>query len=168
MNWAEFAEAAPALAELGRERFEKHDLLLLGTIRKDRSPRVSPIEFQFLSRELLLGMMWQSKKALDLLRDARCLLHSVVANKDGTDGEFKLRGRAIDVTDPEVREKSAKASFEKTGWRPSEPYHLFSIDIEEAAFVQFSTNGDQTVLVWRAGTPVRKRVRKWTGAGYEP
>jgi len=168
VNWAEFADAAPELAQLGRERFEKHDLLLLGTIRKNGSPRISPIEFQILDGDLLLGMMWQSKKAVDLLRDPRCLVHSVVANKDGTDGEFKLRGRAIDVPDPEMRERSGNASFEKTGWRPSEPYHLFSIDIESAAFVQFGTNGDQMVRTWRAGNPERSRVRKWTGSGYEP
>ena len=41
MNWAEFAEAAPELAEFGRERLEKHDLLLLGTIRNDGSARIS-------------------------------------------------------------------------------------------------------------------------------
>jgi hypothetical protein len=167
LKWTEFAEASPELAQLGQERFEKSDLLLIGTIRKGGTPRISPIEFQLLDGELLLGMMWQSKKALDLLRDPRCLLHNVVANKDGTDGEFKLRGRATDVTDPGFREKSAKTSFEKTGWRPSEPYHLFTIDIEKAAFVQFSSNGDQTVLAWRAGGPVRKRLRKWTGSAYE-
>jgi len=167
LNWAEFAEAAPELAGLGRERFEKNDLLLLGSTRRDGSPRISPVEFLFLDGDLMLGMMWQSKKALDLLRDPRCLIHSVVSNKDGQEGEFKLRGRAVDVQDPDVRERNGEAAFEKTGWRPPEPYHLFSIDIESASFVQYSGEGHQTVKRWRAGGPVRERVRRWTGSGYE-
>ena len=44
--------------------------------------------------QLALGMMWRSMKALDLLRDPRCVVHSVVSDKDGTEGEFKVYGRA--------------------------------------------------------------------------
>ena len=168
MNWAEFASAAPELAELGRERFEKTEVLLLGTVRKDGTARISPCEFLFLHGDLMLGMMWQSRKALDLIRDPRCVLHSTISNKDGKEGEVKLRGRAVDVQDPEVRERNGQAAFEKTGWRPPEPYHLFSIDLEEASFIQYSGEGHQTVKVWRAGQPVSERVRRWTGSGYEP
>jgi len=39
-------------------------------------------------------MMWRSKKALDLLRDPRIVVHSVTSNKDGTDGDVKIYGRA--------------------------------------------------------------------------
>ncbi len=166
MNWDAFAGAAPELAALGRERFEKAEVLLLGTIRRDGSPRISPCEFLFFDRELMLGMMWQSKKALDLLRDPRCVIHSAVLSKEGTEGEFKLRGRAVNVADPEARERYGSAVFEKTGWRPPEPYHLFSVDIEQASFVQYSGKGDQTVVRWRPGQAEKRTVRKWTGSGY--
>ena len=166
MNWTEFTEASPELAGLFRERLDKTGLALLGTIRKDGTPRISPLEAGVFEDHLLLGMMWQSKKALDLIRDPRCLVHSVVANKDGTDGEVKLRGSAVDVTDKGLRERSAQHSFDTTGWRPEEPYHLFWLDIEHAAFIQFSGNGDQTIRTWRAGGPEQTRLRKWTGSGY--
>jgi len=111
--------------------------------------------------------MWQSKKALDLIRDPRCLVHSVVSNKDGSEGEVKLRGRAVDVTDKRLRERSAQDSFDTTGWRPEEPYHLFWLDIEDAAYIKFSETGDQTVKTWHAGRDEQSRVRKWTGSRLE-
>lgn len=166
MNWTEFSEAAPELAALFRERLDKTGLALIGTIRKDGTPRISPLEAVVFDGHLLLGMMWQSKKALDLIRDPRCLVHSVVSNKDGTEGEVKLRGSAIDVTNKDLRERSAQHSFDTTGWRPEEPYHLFWLDIEQAAFIQFSGNGDQTIKTWRAGGQQKERLRRWTGSGY--
>lgn len=167
MNWTQFSQAAPELARLFRERLDKSGLALIGTIRKDGTPRISPLEAGVFEDHLLLGMMWQSKKALDLLRDPRCLVHSVVSNKDGTEGEVKLRGRAVDVTDKGLRERSAQHSFDTTGWRPEEPYHLFWLDIEQAAYIKFSESGDQTIKTWRAGGKEQSRLRKWTGSGYE-
>jgi hypothetical protein len=168
ITWGEFEAAAPDLARLGRERFDRTEVLLIGTVRADGTARISPCEFLFLDDLLLMGMMWQSKKALDLLRDPRCTLHSTITNKDGKEGEFKLRGRAIDVVDPELRERNGQRAFENTGWRPPEPYHLFSIGVEQAAFVQYSGEGHQTVIRWREGGAVEERVRHWTGSGYEP
>ena len=49
----------------------------------------------FLPGEVLLGMMYRSKKALDLLRDPRCVLHSTVSNPNGSEPELKLYGRAL-------------------------------------------------------------------------
>ncbi len=168
MNWDEFAAAAPELAAMGRERLERTEVALLGTTRVDGSARISPLEFLFLDGEMYVGMMWQSKKALDLIRDPRCLIHSTVSNKDGKEGEFKLRGRMIDVQDPSIRERIGQESLRATGWRPPEPYHQFVIDIEGASFVQYSEDGSQTVRRWRPGQPERTMMRKWTGSGYAP
>ena len=49
MNWARFTEATPELAELGRERFARHDLCLVGTLRRDGSPRISPCELDLVA-----------------------------------------------------------------------------------------------------------------------
>lgn len=165
MNWAEFADAAPELAKLGDERFEKHDLLLLGTVRKDGGPRISPVEYLIFEGQLMLGMMWQSQKALDLLRDPRCAINSIVSNKDGQEGEVKLRGHAADMQDTDFRERYGQSLFERTGWRPPEPYHLFAIDIQAAAFVQFDGDGQQTTKVWRPGGEMQDRVRMPTSSG---
>src|SRR5438552_18631609 len=137
MRWEEFAAAAPELAKLGAERFEQRGLSLVGTLRADGTPRISPVEPTFVDGELMLGMMWQSRKASDLLRDPRLVVHSVVCDREGTEGDFKLYGRALDVPEPEPRARYADALEARIDWRPSEPYHLFAVDIESAAFVIF-------------------------------
>jgi hypothetical protein len=45
--WAEFDRAAPELAGYFRERIQADQVILLGTIRKDGSPRISPVESHF-------------------------------------------------------------------------------------------------------------------------
>ncbi len=42
MRWDAFERACPEIGELARERFERDQLVMLGTIRLDGSPRVSP------------------------------------------------------------------------------------------------------------------------------
>jgi hypothetical protein len=164
MNWDEFARQAPTLARLGKDRMVGPGVVLVGTISRDGSPRISPVEPQLLDGHLLLGMMWQSLKALDLLRDPRCLVHSIITSKAGSEGEFKLRGRAREVEDLELRERSARKSFEETGWRPEEPYHLFAVEIESASFVLYRPSGDQGLVRWRRGQPEQPVLRRWNGS----
>src|SRR5437870_1851158 len=142
MRWEEFASAAPELAKLGAERFGKRGLSLVGTLRADGSPRISPVEPTMADGDLMLGMMWQSRKALDL----RVVVHSVVCDREGTEGDFKLYGRAIDVPEPARRNRYADALEARIDWRPPEPYHLFAIDIESAGFVIFGD--DRYSLAW--------------------
>ena len=148
MNWHEFARAALDLAQAGEERFERWGLILLGSVRKDGTPRISPVEPLIVGGELMPGMMWQSKKALALLREPRCLVHSIITNKDGSEGEFKLRGTARDIADLDVRETYSKALFEKIGFRPEgTEWHLFAIDIEHVALIAFEGE-EKTVQTW--------------------
>ncbi len=147
MIWSDFEKAAPEMARLGEERFDRTGVVLVGTVRKDGSPRISPVEPLITRGQLFLGMMWRSKKALDLLRDPRCVVHSTISNRDGSEGEFKLRGRAVDVRDPDMRERYCEALYEKIDWRPEEPYHLFSVDVESAAFIAYEGE-KQSVRRW--------------------
>ena len=165
MNWAEFAAEAPELAALGEERIRSKRVALLGTISGDGTPRISPLEVLFVDGELMLGMMWQSRKALDLVRDPRCLLHNAVSHHDGSDGEFKLSARAIDVPDGELRERYGVAAEEHFDWRPPEPYHLFRLEIERVAFVEIKDT-KQHVTRWRPGRPAETIVREFSGSGY--
>jgi hypothetical protein len=151
MRWSEFAAACPELATLGEERFGRHELMLLGTLRKNGWPRISPVELDFVDGELLVGMMWRSPKALDLLRDPRFVAHSVVTNRSGEEGDFKLYGRARDVEDPERRAAYRAAIKARIDWEPAEPsYHLFALDVESAGFVVFGE--ERYSLAW---DPVR-------------
>lgn len=147
MTWREFAEASPELAELGRERIERFGFVLIGTLRSDGAPRINPVEAYIVDGHLTMNMMWRSLKALDLLRDPRVLVHSVVTRREGDEGEFKLRGRAVPIGDASLREAVAATFEKKIGWRPPEKSHFFCIDVEGAAFVVY-TDGEQHLVRW--------------------
>lgn len=146
-KWSEFEALAPELAGLAMARFKATELMMMGTLRKDGFPRISPIEWAIFEGELTLGGMWQAKKALDLLRDPRCTLHSTTANKNGQEGDAKLWGRATPLT-AEREETYWQQVFADTGWRPPGPAHVFSIDIDSAAYVVFGKDGTMRRLQW--------------------
>lgn len=80
-SWEGFVREAPELSELVKTRFDSTDLVMLGTLRKNGWPRITPIEFTYFEGDFVIGGMWQSKKMLDLLRDPRCVIHSTTSNK---------------------------------------------------------------------------------------
>src|SRR5207237_8667654 len=53
VRWDEFAAACPELANLGEERFRGRELCLLGTLRRNGYPRISPIEPDLVDGELM-------------------------------------------------------------------------------------------------------------------
>ena len=112
MSWQLFAAAAPDLAEVAQEQFGPGRVAVVGTIRADGSPRISNIEPRIVEGELYLGMMWQSRKALDLLHDPRLLLRNAVCTSTGDEVEIALRGRAVEVLDSDFRERYAAAFSE--------------------------------------------------------
>src|SRR5215207_9101456 len=129
-SWNEIESSAPELAARARTAFDAHKHKVLATLRRDGSPRISGIEASFTDGELWLGMMAGSRKALDLRRDPRLALHS--ASVDPSDdptawqGDAKLAGRAVEVTDAETLEALGNA----TGESP-EGSHLFRVDVTE-------------------------------------
>jgi hypothetical protein len=100
MRWSDLESAQPGLAGLGRQRLLQPGVVLMGTIRRDGSPRLSPVEPYLLDGDLWLCLLWHSAKAADLLRDPRVLVHSIVTGRDGAEGEFKARGTARAERDP--------------------------------------------------------------------
>ena len=149
-TWQEFATQAPELAALGEAQFARTGLALVGTQRRDGWPRISPVEPFIVDGQLYLGMMWRSVKALDLLRDPRCVVHSTVSDREGTEGEFKVYGRAVEVNDLEERRRFGEAVYAAIGYRPEEPeFHCFAIAIESVAFSQIR-EGEMHHLVWKA------------------
>ena len=149
-TWQEFASHAPELAALGEAQFARTGLALVGTLRRDGWPRISPVEPFIVDGELYLGMMWRSVKALDLLRDPRCVVHSTVSDREGTEGEFKVYGRAVEVNDLEERRRFGDAVYAAIEFRPEEPeFHCFAIVIESVAFTQIR-DGEMHHLVWKS------------------
>ena len=160
MRWHQFEKECPELAAMARDRLSTDQLVLLGTIRADGAPRVSPCEVDFAAGELMLGMMWRSRKALDLRRDPRIAVHSLPADKDNAGGDVKLDGRAVEVHDPAVRERYCAAIQARIDWHPTGDYHLFVLDVEHAATVRFrAEDGMMTVRRWYPGGPVSTEER---------
>lgn len=156
-------EEAPDLARQVRERFEATGLCLVGTIRSDGWPRLSPLEPLILDGQLYLGMMPRSTKSRDLARDPRCLVHSTVADKDASEGEVKLYGLARQIEDPDEIERFCVALEEMIGWRPEGPddFDLWALDLTQGAHQRFdATAGTQTTEVWHPGHPTRSSTKK--------
>jgi len=163
MRWAELEDRQPRLAAVARERMIAPGVVLVATIRKDGTPRLSPVEPFVEDGVLWLSMMWQSTKAVDLLRDPRILVHNVITNRDGTEGEVKVRGTARDEPDPEIQSRYAEAVAAALGWKP-EPgrFHLFAIDVDDITVIRYDPpTGDQHLTRWPPG---REFVRRGTSA----
>jgi hypothetical protein len=138
VRWDAFADACPEIASLAAERFAADEVVLLGTVRPDGSPRISPCEPDLVAGHLMLGMMWRSMKALDLLRDARIAVHTTVHERMNARGDAKLYGRAWAIEDSGLRRAYREAIFRRIGWMPGEPeFHLFAVDVTSAAFMRF-------------------------------
>lgn len=158
MYWEVFERDAPELAQQARAFFDRK-VALIGTLRQDGSPRIDPIEPYIGEGHLLLAMMWQSHKAANLLRDPRCTLHNPVSDPDGTDGEFKLYGRAMVVNHAALRTRYLQTFGER--WQ-DHPFHLFMLDIEGATSVEWdAANGEMSVVAWRPETGIRQIKRKY-------
>jgi hypothetical protein len=147
MRWDEFVTACPDIAGIAERRLRADELVILGTIRPDGSPRVSPCEVDFAAGRLLLGMMWQSQKANDLARDPRIAVHSVPSDRMNPDGDIKLYGRVVDERDADVRAAFRDEIRRRIDWAPDEPeFHLFSLDVERAGYTRFGEGS--RALAW--------------------
>jgi hypothetical protein len=154
MNWASFQSAAPDLAAEAEALFERTGVLLLGTLRQDGSPRISPVEPLFAGGELYLGMMPRTLKVRDLLRDPRCTVHNALSDRMAAEGECKLHGRARHVLDAAERKLYCDGLKAKIGWSPEGmEFQLFAIEVESAGL--FRMDGEaRRVRLWRAGEPI--------------
>ena len=151
VNWGQFADSDPPLAALGEAQFGRTGLALVGTLRRDGWPRISPVEPFIADGQLFLGMMRRSVKALDLLRDPRCVVHSTVSDKNGTEGEFKVYGQAREVNDPVELRIFGDAVYAASGMRIEDMEgHCFAIGVESVVFSVL--RGEEFHRqVWKAG-----------------
>ncbi|RJL22070.1 pyridoxamine 5'-phosphate oxidase family protein [Bailinhaonella thermotolerans] len=134
-TWEAVERAEPELAATALGIFSKNKTKMLATLRGDGSPRISGVEFDIVDGELWMGMMYGSRKALDLRRDPRFALHSapapdIEADPAGWEGDAKISGVAVEVTDPELIAKIAPV--------PSGEAHLFRADIRELTWIRLS------------------------------
>ena len=152
--WSDFTTAEPDLAKTIETRFESFTHHVLATLRKDGSPRTTGLEVRFLAGELWLGMMPDSLKALDLLRDPRFALQSNPGpTADPGPGDVRVSGRAIEV------EAGATKDAYVEEVEPPQPFHLFRTELTEVVRTYVEDDKYLVVQVWKPGEPVRTLKR---------
>ncbi|MFF4296743.1 pyridoxamine 5'-phosphate oxidase family protein [Streptomyces vinaceus] len=143
-NWASFENQEPEFAAIVRARFAQYPHHVLGTLRRDGSPRLTGLNVDIRGGELWLGMMQGSMKARDLQRDPRFALHTNPgAGEEMPDGDARISGRAIELLDPPELYRYAEET------ETPHPFHLFHADLAEV--VHTGIDGDD--LVVRTWTP---------------
>jgi Pyridoxamine 5'-phosphate oxidase len=145
LDWGDMELDAPEIARLGIARLNAARIAMLGTLRLDGSPRISPIEPYIVHGRLLVGVMTWSAKAADLRRDPRYVLQSSVTGRDSGDEELKLHGRAVRA-DPEIRREAADAWWLD---QPPDKAMVFVLRIGQALLVGWDIErGAMTVHRW--------------------
>jgi hypothetical protein len=156
-TWHEFADVAPRIAKIFiRRHAATGNLCLLGTLRPDGFPRISPMEPRFFEGQLWIGGMPGTAKFRDLVRDPRFTLHTATVDTQVTDGDAKVWGFVEDVRDEALHQRYAEALFTETGFdlRGQKFENFFAADVVGASAVE--VGGDHLdVTVWRVGEAER-------------
>jgi hypothetical protein len=116
MDWFDLVQRQPGLAALAKRQLIAPGVVLVATIRRDGTPRLSPVEPLVIDGQLWLLMMLGSRKAADLDRGPRVLVHSVITSRDGGEGELKLRGLVRAWPDPQTQGRYAETAARTLGW----------------------------------------------------
>jgi hypothetical protein len=167
MRWDDLQTQQPRLGAVAHDRLISPGVLLVVTIRRDGTPRLSPVEPFVLDGDLWLSMLLGSLKAADLQRDPRVLVHSVVTGPNGEDGEVKLRGTAVAADDPETQQRYADAVSAALPWSPEVGrFHLFLVEVDEVTYLRYDNeSGDQFMVRWPACTETVRRGTSATSLG---
>ena len=151
-SFAEVERAEPDLADRVRAILSSTTNAVLGTIRRDGSPRLSGADPYFHDGQLRIWSMPRARKGQDLRRDPRVALHSIPWDSrqlrdDAVDvgaADAKVNGTAVLSTDAaDVAAFRAWLRSER-GFEPPEDWDLFTIDIDALAVI--SADGGQLVV----------------------
>lgn len=115
ISFDELLRTTPDIAIPIAAKLRSAGLGLLGTLRHDGSPRVSPIEVSFLDGRLFMGMMPGSRKLADVRRDPRVTLLTPIADRLDVSGEGKLVGHAVEVLRVDDRDRVLAAAAQVAG-----------------------------------------------------
>jgi Pyridoxamine 5'-phosphate oxidase len=144
--WSAFEQAAPPLARAGRELLDRFGFVLLGTVRPDGTPRISPVEAHLVHGYLMLVLIPGTRKAHDVRRDPRITVQTPVTEAADPGGELKLHGRVSTVDDAQ-RDATSEVIQSRSGWRPAPSWLFLSVDIESAALVEWR-DGEMLLTRW--------------------
>jgi hypothetical protein len=157
-RWADFEGEAPDLAVQVRELIDRSGFVLVGTIRRDGTPRISPVEARVVQGHLMLVLIRGTHKARDVLRDSRLVLNTPIFDPADPGCELKLRGRVVAVEDRGLLEATANATEAASGWRPPADWHFFSVVIEDVTLMEWD-RGALAMTRWTAERGLERTTR---------
>ncbi|WP_280395158.1 pyridoxamine 5'-phosphate oxidase family protein [Nocardia brasiliensis] len=152
-TWSEFAEEAPHIAELFvRRHTATGNLCMLGTLRSDGFPRISPVEPRFFEGNLVISGMPGTTKFRDLARDPRFCLHTATVDTQVSEGDAKLFGTVVDLPDRQLHERFAQHLFDESGFdiRGQKFDHFYIADLSSASTVQV-IDDHLDITIWKPG-----------------
>ena len=165
-SFADVENFEPDLADRVRAILSSTTNAVVGTIRRDGSPRLSGVDPFFHNGQLRIWSMPRARKGQDLRRDPRVALHSIPWDsrrlRDGAAdvgaADAKVSGTATVTTDP--GELSAFRAWLKSerGSEPPEDWDLFTIDVD--ALTVISADGGQLVIDRWSTTDGRQTIRR--------
>jgi hypothetical protein len=167
MHWSQFEDVQPRFAAAGMSRLADPGVVLVGTVRRDGTARISAVEPLFFNGDLWLGMGLGSHKVADLRRDPRLVVRSIVTSRDGSDGDYLLHGVVREERDPARQRAYIAEVVARIGWKPeSGKFHLFWLDLGSATFIRWDdATNDQFVTRWPPASDVVRRGTSATSQG---
>ena len=155
-SWLDIEQRAPHIAQAGRARLDQARVALLGTLRPDGSPRISPVEPYFTRGQLMFGAMAWSGKAQDLRRDPRCVLHSTISEPDAGRRRQAVEFQLGLAGDP-LREACQDAWWLR---QPPAAADVFLLEVTEAVLIEWDLErGQMTSTHWSPGRGLRQQSR---------
>jgi Pyridoxamine 5'-phosphate oxidase len=165
-SFADVEIVQPDLAERVRAILSSTTNAVLGTIRRDGSPRLSGADPYFHDGELRIWSMPRARKGQDLRRDPRVALHSIPWDsrklRDGAAdvgaADAKVSGTAVLVSDSGERSGFRAWLESERGFEPPQDWDLFTIDID--ALTVISVEDGQLVVDRWSETDGRHTMRR--------
>jgi hypothetical protein len=154
-SFADVERREPELADRVRSIFSSTTNAVLGTIRRDGSPRLSGADAYFHDGQLRIWSMPRARKGDDLRRDPRVAVHSIpwdsrrvrAGADDGGAADAKVNGTASLTTN--VAERAAFRAWLSSarGVEPPVDWDLFTININTVTVIS-ADDGRLVVDTW--------------------
>jgi hypothetical protein len=165
-SFADVERVEPDLADRVRSILSSTTNGVLGTIRRDGSPRLSGADPYFYDGQLRIWSMPRARKGQDLRRDPRVAVHSIPWDSrkvrhgaaDVGEADAKVSGTAMLVSDAGALSAFRAWLKSERGVEPPEDWDLFTIDIDALAVISVD-NGQLLVDQWST-TEGRQTVRR--------
>jgi hypothetical protein len=165
-SFADVENVEPDLADRVRAILSSTTNAVLGTIRRNGSPRLSGADPYFHDDQLRIWSMPRARKGQDLRRDPRVAVHSIPWDsrklRDGAadvgEADAKVSGTAVLVSDAGALSAFRAWLKSERGVEPPKDWDLFTIDID--ALTVISVDNGQLVIDGWSTTDGRQTMRR--------